>query len=56
MNLPLLTALAEAAGPSGREERVRDVVSAELEPLCDRVEADPLGNLIGIREGAGRRA
>ena len=55
MNLPLLTALAEAAGPSGREERVRDVVSAELEPLCDRVEVDPLGNLIGTREGAGRR-
>ena len=55
VNLPLLTALCEAAGTSGREERVRDVVAPELTALCDRVEVDPLGNLIGTREGAGRR-
>jgi len=55
VNLPLLTALCEAAGTSGREERVRDVVAPEMTALCDRVEVDPLGNLIGTREGAGRR-
>jgi putative aminopeptidase FrvX len=55
MNLPLLRALAEASGPSGREERVRAVVAPELEALCDRVETDPLGNLSGIRAGDGPR-
>lgn len=55
MDLPLLSALAEAPGPSGREERVRDIVRPELEALCDRVEVDPLGNLSGIRGGDGRR-
>ena len=55
MNLPLLTALAEAAGPSGREERIRAIFAPELEALCDRVDVDPLGNLSGIRAGAGPR-
>lgn len=52
MDLSLLSALTEAAGPSGREERVREIVAAELGPLCDSVEVDPLGNL-HARRGAG---
>jgi putative aminopeptidase FrvX len=55
VNLPLLSALAEASGPSGREDRVRDVVRPELAAVCDRVEVDPLGNLSGVREGDGPR-
>ena len=43
MDMDLLTALAEAGGPPGREERVRAVVEPELAALCDRVERDPLG-------------
>lgn len=54
MDMDLLTALAEAAGPPGREERVRAVVEPELAALCDRVERDPLGGLIGVR-GEGER-
>jgi len=53
MNLELLTALAEASGPSGREERVRAIVEPELEALCDRVERDPLGGALGVRAGDG---
>lgn len=53
MNLPLLTALSEAHGPSGREERVRAIVEPELRSLCDTVESDPLGGLVGRRHGAG---
>lgn len=53
MNLPLLTALSEAHGPSGREDRVRAIVEPELTALCDTVERDPLGGLIGRRAGAG---
>ncbi|WP_217912892.1 M42 family metallopeptidase [Miltoncostaea marina] len=55
MDRTLLAALAEAHGPSGREERVRAIVAPELEALCDRVEVDPLGNLSGIRDGDGPR-
>jgi endoglucanase len=54
VNLDLLSALAEAHGPPGREERVRAVVEPELAALCDRVERDPLGGLIGTR-GEGER-
>lgn len=53
MRRELLAALCEAAGPSGREERVRALVRPELEATCDRVESDPLGGLTGIREGTG---
>jgi putative aminopeptidase FrvX len=52
VDLSLLSALSEAAAPSGREERVREIVSAELAPLCDAVEVDPLGNL-HARRGDG---
>lgn len=55
MDLHLLTALAEASGPAGREERVRAIVEPELATLCDTVERDPLGGLIGTRGHAERR-
>ena len=53
MNLELLTELCEVPGTSGREERIRAVVRRELEPLCDSIEVDPLGNLIARRSGGG---
>ena len=49
----LLGALCEASGPSGREERVREIVTPVLEATCDRIEGDPLGGLTGVRERAG---
>lgn len=51
LNLPLLTALAETHGTSGHEDRVRAIVAPELEALCERVERDPLGGVIGHRAG-----
>jgi endoglucanase len=51
--MELLRALAEAAGPPGREERVRAIVRPELEASCARVEQDPLGGLVGVRPGNG---
>ncbi|MEQ8839773.1 MAG: M42 family metallopeptidase [Miltoncostaeaceae bacterium] len=53
MNLELLTELCETPGTSGREERIRAIARRELEPLCDSVEVDPLGNLIARRAGGG---
>ncbi len=53
MNLSLLTSLAEAHGPSGREDRVRAIVEPELRELCDSTERDPLGGVIARRDATG---
>ncbi len=53
MRRSLLAALCEVAGPSGREERVRELVRPELESVCSRIVADPLGGLTGVRDGSG---
>ncbi len=53
MNRALLASLAQAHGAPGREEGVRKIVAAELGPLCDRLEPDPLGGLAGVRVGDG---
>ena len=53
MRRDLLAALCEVAGPSGREERVRELVRPELESVCGQVVSDPLGGLTGVRAGSG---
>lgn len=53
MDIDLLTRLCETPGAPGREERIREVVRAELEPHADSVEVDPLGSLIARRAGGG---
>ena len=55
LDLDLLTALAGAHGTSGHEDRVREIVRAQLAPVVDRVEVDPLGNLTATRDGDGPR-
>jgi len=42
-----------AYGPSGREDQVREVIRRAVEPHCDRVTVDVLGNLIAFRKGQG---
>jgi len=51
--MELLRVLSDTPGVSGFEERVRKVVIAELEPVCDEVRVDRIGNVIGIRRAAG---
>lgn len=53
MDIDLLTTLCETPGAPGREERIREVVRRELEPVADSIEVDPLGNLIARRTGGG---
>jgi endoglucanase len=53
MRIDLMRALCEAPGPPGREDRVREIVRPELDAACDRVEEDPLGGLVGVRDGRG---
>ena len=50
MNLELLSELCRTPGGPGREERVREVVVRELEPLVDRIETDRMGNVVATRE------
>lgn len=49
----LIKKLTEAYGPSGREEQIRDLIRAEVEPLADEVRIDALGNLIALKRGSG---
>ena len=42
----LIQKLVESFGPSGYEDVVRDLVTAEIKPYADEIRVDPLGNLI----------
>lgn len=50
-DLELLRQLTETPGISGREEQVRALVLREMTPLVDDIRVDPLGNVIGIKQG-----
>jgi endoglucanase len=54
MNLDLLSELCQTSGPPGREERIREIVVRELEPIVDGIEIDRLGNVIATRGPRGR--
>ncbi len=45
LDLNLLKRLCELPGAPGREERIRAFVREKLEPLCEEVSVDALGNL-----------
>ena len=47
----LIQKLVETAGPSGREDQIRAVIRSEIEPHCQEVRVDALGNLIA-RKGS----
>jgi len=47
----LLKKLSNAHGVSGSEGNVYDVIRKELKPYVDKIESDPLGNLIAIKQG-----
>ncbi|WP_322508095.1 M42 family metallopeptidase [Anaerolinea sp.] len=54
----LIQKLVETVGPSGYEEKVREVVRTEIEGLVDEIKVDALGNLIarkGSRSEDGMR-
>lgn len=48
----LIRTLVEAFGPSGFEDRVRDIIRPLIEPLVDEVTVDPMGNLIAHKRAA----
>ncbi len=47
----LIKELTEAFGPSGNEDKVRDLLKARLKGHVDEMRVDPLGNLIALKKG-----
>lgn len=48
----LIRSLVEAYGPSGFEDRVRDMIRPIVEPLVDELSVDALGNLIARKRAS----
>jgi endoglucanase len=53
MNEELLSALTQAPGVAGHEDKVREVVVAALRSIVDEIRVDALGNVIATRTGKG---
>ncbi|WP_172332590.1 M42 family metallopeptidase [Mangrovicoccus sp. HB161399] len=53
LDLDLLKRLCETPGVPGSEERVRDLIRAEVLPLCDEVKVDAMGSLLCRKNGKG---
>jgi endoglucanase len=51
----LLKKLSETYGPSGREDRIRDVITGELQGFCDEIFTDKMGNLIAVKKGTAAK-
>lgn len=47
----MLKLLAEAFGPSGNEDEVRDIIKAHMHKFCDNIQVDNMGNLICHKVG-----
>jgi endoglucanase len=54
--IDLIRKLVEAYGPSGFEDRVRDIIRPEVEPYADEITTDALGNLIVRKRPAGENS
>ncbi|UUX34160.1 glutamyl aminopeptidase [Fundicoccus culcitae] len=52
----LIKDLTELQATSGNEKNVRNYMKNYMEPLTDRVEVSPLGNVFGIKESAVKDA
>jgi endoglucanase len=51
INVELLKEIAEVAGAPGHEQRIREVVLREIEPLVDDISIDNMGNVYAIKKG-----
>ena len=51
LNIPLLKEICETAGAPGFENRIREIVLREVDPLVDRVTVDNLGNVTSFKKG-----
>lgn len=49
INTPLLSSICEVAGAPGFEQRIRNLVIDEVQPLVDELEVDNMGNVYAIK-------
>jgi endoglucanase len=55
INVALLQTICETPGAPSFEQRIRELVLREVRPLVDKVDIDPMGNVIAIRRGQARK-
>ena len=53
--MELLKELTLCVSPSGRENKVREIIESELKTVCDEIYTDALGNLICHKKGNGKK-
>lgn len=51
MNLDLLKIICETPGAPGFEDRIREIVLKEIEPLVDEIHIDNMGNVTALKKG-----
>jgi len=51
--MELIKKLCDAYGPAGREDIVREIIRSEIQPYCQKIEVDRLGNLIAYVPAKG---
>lgn len=56
MNIELLSKICTTPGAPGFEQKVRELVIAEVTPLVDEVEIDNMGNVYAIKRGRERKS
>lgn len=50
-----ISMLVNAFGPSGRENRVAEVVTQMIKDKVDEISSDAMGNLIAVKKGSGKK-
>ena len=51
LDVPLFKKICETPGPSGFEQRIRQLIINEVTPLVDHLEVDNMGNIIALKRG-----
>ena len=53
--MDILKNLTKTYGPSGREDKIRNVIKEYALPYADEIYTDALGNLIARKKGSGKK-
>jgi endoglucanase len=53
--LSILKTLVETYGPSGNEDKIRNLIMEEIQDHVDAMKTDRMGNLIAIKNGPGKK-
>lgn len=51
----LLRQLTEVYGPSGNEDKIRDMIIGKVKPYADSITVDKLGNVVATKNGPGEK-